>query len=74
MYSSKSLPGYCAWYLTVQLSVSFTGEFLSNFDLKNMILTYIKDFSWEKNDTNLSDFSVLFFPSNCQILMMNSSM
>jgi hypothetical protein len=29
-------------------SVSFHGKFSPNFDLKNMILTYTKDFSWEK--------------------------
>jgi hypothetical protein len=26
----------------------FTGEFLPKFDLKNMISTYAKDFSWKK--------------------------
>jgi hypothetical protein len=29
-------------------SISFIGEFLPNFDLKNMISTYTKDFSWKK--------------------------
>jgi hypothetical protein len=29
-------------------SVSFTGEFSPNFDLKNLISTYTKDFSWGK--------------------------
>ncbi len=29
-------------------SVSFTGEFLPNFNLTNMISTYTRDFSWEK--------------------------
>jgi hypothetical protein len=29
-------------------SVFFTGELLPNFDLKNMISIYTKDFSWEK--------------------------
>jgi hypothetical protein len=28
--------------------VSFTGEFSQNFDLKSMILTSTKDFSWKK--------------------------
>jgi hypothetical protein len=28
-------------------TVSATGEFSPNFDLKNMISTYTKDFSWE---------------------------
>jgi len=28
--------------------VSSTGKFLPNFDLKNRILTCIKDFSWKK--------------------------
>jgi len=27
-----------------------------NFDLKNMILTYIKDFPWKKDDPNSLDF------------------
>ncbi len=38
-------------------SVSFNGKFLPNFDLKNMISTYTKEFLWEKNGPN----SVLFF-------------
>jgi hypothetical protein len=29
-------------------SVCFTDEFSPNFDLKNMISTYTKEFSWEK--------------------------
>jgi hypothetical protein len=29
-------------------SVSFTGEFLPNYELKNMLSTNAKDFSWEK--------------------------
>ncbi len=33
---------------TLQASVPFTGEFLPNFDLKNMISTYTKDLLWEK--------------------------
>jgi hypothetical protein len=37
----------------VASSVSFTGEFLPNFNLKNMISTYAKV---EKNGPNLSDF------------------
>jgi hypothetical protein len=39
--SSSSLPPY----LFIGASVSFTGKFLPNFDLKNIILTYTKDFS-----------------------------
>jgi hypothetical protein len=34
------------------LSVYFTGEFSPNFDLKNMISTYTKDFSMEKKCPN----------------------
>jgi hypothetical protein len=43
------------WTVTTQLysCVSFIGEFSPNFDLKNMISTYRKDFSlvkkWSKN-------------------------
>jgi hypothetical protein len=29
-------------------SISSTGEFLPNFDLKTMISTYTNDFSWKK--------------------------
>jgi hypothetical protein len=32
----------------IEHSVSLTDEFSPNFDLKNMISTYIKDFSWQK--------------------------
>jgi hypothetical protein len=32
----------------LDFSVSFTGEFSPNFDLKNMIFSYSKDFAWEK--------------------------
>jgi len=35
-----------------QGSVSFTGEFSPNFDLKNMISTSTKDFSPKKKDLN----------------------
>jgi len=46
----------------VPISVSFIGEFLPNFDLKNMISTYTKDFFFGgKNDLNLPDFEKLFF-------------
>jgi hypothetical protein len=31
-------------------------EFLPNFNLKNKILTYTKDFSWKKDGPNLPDF------------------
>jgi hypothetical protein len=37
-------------------SVSITGEFSPNFDLKIMISSYTKDFSWEKNGPTLPDF------------------
>jgi hypothetical protein len=36
--------------------VSPTDEFLANFNLKNMISTYTKDFLWEKNGSNSRDF------------------
>jgi hypothetical protein len=42
---------------SLQHSVSFTGKFWLNFDLKNMISTYTK----EKNDPNLPDFEDCFF-------------
>jgi hypothetical protein len=42
--------------LNILPSVSLTDEFLSNFNLKNMISTYTKDFPWEKNGSNLPDF------------------
>jgi len=42
-----------------QGGVSFIGEFLPNFDLKNMILTSIKDFSQKKKTQILQ--------KNCQI-------
>jgi hypothetical protein len=47
--------------------VSLTGKLLPNFNLKNMILPYTKDFSLKKKDPNLPDFELLFiyFP-NCQ--------
>jgi hypothetical protein len=38
--------------------VSFNGKFLPNFELKNMISTYTKDFSWEKNGPNLPDLNL----------------
>jgi hypothetical protein len=41
-------------------SVSFTGGFLTNFDLKNMISTNTNGFSWK----NLQDFEDFFF-KNC---------
>ncbi len=37
-------------------------EVLPNFDLKNMILSYAKDFSWEKNGPHLS----VVFPLQAQ--------
>jgi hypothetical protein len=36
-------------------SVSFTGEFSPNFDLKNMNSTYTKDL-WKNNGPNSPDF------------------
>jgi hypothetical protein len=33
---------------SLQASVSFTGEFWPNFELRNMISTYTKDLLWEK--------------------------
>jgi hypothetical protein len=35
---------------------------LPNFDLKNMILTYAKEFSWKKNGPNSPYFD--FFPNH----------
>jgi hypothetical protein len=55
----------------VKSSVSFTGEFSPNFDLKNMISPYTKDFSWKKNP-NSPDFKEYFF-ENRQIFMTSSS-
>jgi hypothetical protein len=34
--------------LKLAISVFFIGKLLPIFDLKNMISTYIKDFSWNK--------------------------
>jgi hypothetical protein len=42
-------------------SVSCTGDFSPNFDLKNMISTYTKDFSWKTKEPNLPDFEDFFF-------------
>jgi hypothetical protein len=39
----------------------FTGEFLPKFDLKNMISTYAKDFSWEN------------LPKQCKMQLLRSS-
>jgi hypothetical protein len=36
--------------------VYFIGKFLSNFDLKNMILIYTKDFSCQKKWSKLARF------------------
>jgi hypothetical protein len=38
------------------IRVSFTGEFLPNLDLRNMILTYTKDFSHGKFWPKLANF------------------
>jgi hypothetical protein len=48
------------WYIFIMFrtSVSFNGKVLPNFDLKNMISTYTKDFSWGKNGPNLPDFNL----------------
>jgi hypothetical protein len=40
----------------LQASVFFRGEILPNFNLKNMILTYTKGFSWKKKGPNFPDF------------------
>jgi len=48
-------------------SVSFTGEFLPIFDLKNMVILRIFH---EKMDPNSADIE--FFFSNCQICMTSS--
>ncbi len=50
----------------------FTGEFLPKFDLKNMISTYAKDFSW-KILPKFAIFQKEKIP-NCQIFMISSSM
>jgi hypothetical protein len=50
------------------LTVSFTGEFLPNLDLRNTISTYTKDFShgnfWPKlaNFCQISNFQITRFP------------
>jgi hypothetical protein len=41
-------------------SISSTGEFLPNFDLKTMISTYTNDFSWKKNDPNSQNVEEFF--------------
>jgi len=50
----------------------FTGEFLPKFDLKNVISTYAKDFSWEKLP-KFARFQKEKIP-NRQIFMISSSM
>jgi hypothetical protein len=50
----------------------FTGEFLPKFDLKNMISTSAKDFSWEKLP-KFARFQKEKIP-NRQIFMISSSM
>ncbi len=47
------------WTATTQLysRVSFIGEFSPNFDLKNMISTYRKDFSLVKNGPKIHQFT-----------------
>ncbi len=52
-------------------SVSFTGEFAPNFHLKDMILTYTKDFSWKEKAQN-RQISKKKMP-NHQIFMISSS-
>jgi hypothetical protein len=51
------------WYIFIMFrtSVSFNGKFLPNFELKNMISTYTKDFSWEKTGPNLPDLNLWKF-------------
>ncbi len=31
-----------------------------NFEVKNMILTYTKDFSWKKNELSSTDFKYIY--------------
>jgi hypothetical protein len=52
----------------------FWAEILPNFHLENLILTYTKDFAWEKNGSNWPDFGEKkkeFL--DCQIFMISSS-
>jgi hypothetical protein len=52
----------------------FTGVFSPNFDLKNMISTYTKDFLWEKkNPPNSPDFEEFFFSNWPFFFMIPSS-
>jgi hypothetical protein len=55
---------------TLQGSISLIGEFPSHFDLKNMILTNTKDFSWKKWP-KFARFQRKKVP-NLQILMFSS--
>jgi uncharacterized membrane protein len=54
---AKIFLGMIANYFCIFLiSVFFGGEVSPNFDLKNMISTYRKDFSMEKNGPNTQNF------------------
>jgi hypothetical protein len=44
----------CGYVVRLSSSVSSTGEFLPNFDLKNMISTSTKDFSQNKKRPKFS--------------------
>ncbi len=44
--------------LNILPSVSLTYEFWPNFDLKNMISTYTKDFPWEKKWLKFAGFLI----------------
>jgi hypothetical protein len=48
-------------YGWVPVCVSFTGKFSPNFNVKNMISTYTKDFSWEKSGPNSPNFKLKKF-------------
>jgi hypothetical protein len=54
---SFSLPTYQPFFFWLYQCFFFSfGDISPNFDLKNMISTYTKDFSWKKNDLNSPDF------------------
>jgi hypothetical protein len=49
------------------------GKISPNFDLKNMILIYAKDFSMEENGPNLQDFEKKKKVSKSRFFMISSS-
>ncbi len=56
------------YYSTFKGNFIFIAKFPPNFDFKNMILTYAKDFSWKKSPKFVK-FEILFFKSpNFQIV------